>query len=210
VLLEKSKNLLLRAIALDSNDALTYSALSVLYMTLSDWDRCVAMADKALDLNPNDPDVLFHVSFCLTFVGRAKEAAEMMDRAFRLNPRHPPNYDVAVDPYYVTGRFGQVITMVRREVGDIPVWSRALLAMSYAQLDRQADAKAAKAELLRHYEFSMERLLSDFGGIPDPPLALYLDGVRKAGLNECATQAELQKYPKMTHLPLCDARRATN
>ena len=136
----------------------------------------------------------------------------MMDRAFRLNPRYPSNYNVAVDPYYVTGRFGQVITMVRREVGDITAWSQALLAMSYAQLGRKADAETAKAELLRHYpEFSMERLLSDFGGIPDPPtLALYLDGVRKAGLNECATQAELQKYPKMTHLALCDARRATN
>ena len=86
--------------------------------------------------------------------------------------------------------------------------------MSYAQLGRQTDAEAvkAKAELLRRYpEFSMERFMSDFGGIPDQPtLALYLDGVRKAGLNECATQAELQKYPKMTHLALCDARRATN
>ncbi len=53
--------------------------------------------------------------------------------------------------------------------------------------------------------------MSDLGGIPDQPtMGLYLDGVRKAGLNECATQAELQKYPKMTHLPLCDAKRATN
>jgi len=84
--------------------------------------------------------------------------------------------------------------------------------MSYAQLGRQADAEAAKAELLRRYsEFSWERFMSDLGGIPDQPtMGLYLDGVRKAGLNECATPAELQKYPKMTHLPLCDAKRATN
>jgi hypothetical protein len=83
--------------------------------------------------------------------------------------------------------------------------------MSYAQLGRQTDVEAAKIVLLRRYpEFSFERFMSDFGGIPDPPLALYLDGVRKAGLNECATQAELQKYPKMTHLALCDAKRATN
>jgi hypothetical protein len=84
--------------------------------------------------------------------------------------------------------------------------------MSYAQLGRQTDEEAAKAELLRRYpEFSMERFLGDFGEIPDQPTqGLYLDGVRKARLNECATQAELQKYPKMTHLALCDARRATN
>jgi class 3 adenylate cyclase len=38
----------------------------------------------------------------------------------------------------------------------------------------------------------------------------YMEGARRAGLNECATAAELQKYPKMTHLALCDARRTTH
>jgi hypothetical protein len=57
----------------------------------------------------------------------------------------------------------------------------------------------------------MERFLSDFGALPhQPTLALYLDGVRKAGLRDCATAEELQKYPKMTHLAVCDTQRATN
>ena len=76
------------------------------------------MVDKALDLNPNDPDVLFNVALLLAIVGRAKEAAEMMDRAFRLNPHYPSFYNDAVDPYYATGQYLQVITMVRRTVGD--------------------------------------------------------------------------------------------
>ncbi len=212
VLFERAKGLLLKAIALDPNDALTYSLLALNYFALSDFDRGVAVGDKALDLNPNDPDVLFHVSLNLAYIGRAKEAAEMMDRAFRLNPHYPPFYNNAVDAYYVIGRFDQVIAMVRRTVGETCLWCQAVLAMSYAKLGRQTEMEAAKAELLRRYpEFSWERFMSDQGEIPDQPtLALYLDGVRKAGLNECATQPELQKYPKMTHLPLCDARRATN
>jgi TolB-like protein len=211
-LFERSRDLLLKAIALDPNDALTYALLSVVYAGLNDWDRCVAMIGKALELNPNDPDVLFHVAINLPFVGRAKEGAEMMDRAFRLNPRYPPFYNDAVDPYYATGQFRQVITMVRRTVGDTSIWSHAVLVMSYAQLGRQTDAEAAKAELLRRYpDFSWERLSSDFGAIPDQPtLALYFEGAHKAGLNECATQAEMQKYPMMTHLALCDVRRAAN
>jgi len=45
--------------------------------------------------------------------------------------------------------------------------------------------------------------------IKDPAtLAHYMEGARKAGLNECATEAELRKYPKMMRLALCDARRA--
>ena len=135
-----------------------------------------------------------------------------MDRAFRLNPHYPPFYNSAVDAYYATGQYHQVITMVRRTVGGTATWSQVVLAMSYAQLGRQTDAEAAKVELLRRYpEFSMERCLSDFGAIPDQPtLALYLDGVRRAGLNECATPAELQQYPKTTHLALCDSKRATD
>jgi hypothetical protein len=84
--------------------------------------------------------------------------------------------------------------------------------MSYAQLGRKEEAAAVKDELLRRYPAaSMERAFSDFGEFTDQPtLAHYLEGARKAGLNECATEAELQKYPKMTHLALCDSRRATN
>jgi hypothetical protein len=87
-----------------------------------------------------------------------------------------------------------------------------ILAMSYAQLGRKADTASAVAELRRRYpDFSLERAFSDFGAIQDPPtLEHYLDGVRKAGLSECATMAELQKYPKMVHLAVCDTRRATN
>ena len=32
----------------------------------------------------------------------------------------------------------------------------------------------------------------------------------KAGLRDCASQADLQKYPNMKHLAVCDAKRATN
>jgi hypothetical protein len=102
--------------------------------------------------------------------------------------------------------------MTLRKKGEPLVLGQARLAMSYAQLGRQKEAAAETAKLLARYpDFSMERALSDFGTPKDEPtLARYMDGARKAGLNECATEAELQKYPKMTHLALCDAKRATN
>jgi tetratricopeptide (TPR) repeat protein len=54
VLLERSRDWLLKGIALDPNDALTYSLLGGVYFGLNDFDRGVAMLEKALDLNPND------------------------------------------------------------------------------------------------------------------------------------------------------------
>ena len=65
--------------------------------------------------------------------------------------------------------------------------------------------------LRRFPDCSFERLLSEFGAIRDEAtLLLYLDGASKVSLRDCATEAELQKYPKMTRLAACDAKRATN
>ena len=155
--------------------------------------------------------MLLHYGMGLPSIGKAQEGVEMINRAFRLNPHYPPWYNT-VDAFYAAGQYDEVITRVRRMGGDVSIWRQLLLAMSYGQLGRQVDAATAAAELLRRYpEFSMERAFSDFGAIRDQPtLARYLDGARKAGLPECATQGELQKFPKMTHLALCDTRRATD
>ncbi len=38
--------------------------------------------------------------------------------------------------------------------------------------------------------------------------ALYLDGLRRAGLPLCATAEQLARYPGIKPLPECDAERA--
>jgi TolB-like protein/class 3 adenylate cyclase len=211
-LFEKAKATLLKATALDPTDAVAYALLGEVYCSLSDFDHGIAALDRAFALNPNDPYVLVMSGNWLTPVGRGAEGVERAERAFRLNPHYPDWYNNGVDAFYQTGHYDEVIAMTRRKRGEVFTWSRILLAMSYAQLGRRPEADAAVADLLRRYlDFSMERALSDFGTIPhEPTLAHYLDGVRKAGLRECATQAEVQKYPKMTHLALCDARRAVD
>jgi len=212
-LFERAKVTLLKALSLDPSDAFAHATLGVVYLGLGDIDRGFAEFEKAYALNPDDPDVLIHVGGNLMVKGRAQEGVDMINRAFRLNPHYPPWYNAAMDPYYAVGQYDQVIAMARRTVGDVLVWGQFVLALSYAQLGRRSDTIAALAELQRHYpDFSTERFFSDFGGpIPDQPtMAHYLDGARKAGLRECATEAELQRYPKMTHLAVCDTKRATN
>ena len=104
----------------------------------------------------------------------------MADRMFRLNPNYPPYYNNALDPYYATGQYDRVVAMVRRTVGEVPIWAQWALAMSYAQLGRQTDMAKAVTELRRRYpDFSMERMLSDFSPIPDKSvLAYYIEGTR--------------------------------
>jgi tetratricopeptide (TPR) repeat protein len=211
-LFEKAKVTLLQAIGLDSANGRIYALLGMIYMELTDFDRALATFEQAYSLNPNDPTILVLYGEQLPFLGRAKEGVEMMNRAFRLNPRYPDWYNDMIDPFYATGQYEQVITMTRRKKGQAPLWSQMVLAFSYGQLRRQTEAAAAASELLRRYpDFSLERTLSDFGGTKDErTLAHYLDGARKAGLRDCASAEELQNYPKMAHLAVCDGKRATN
>ena len=208
----KAKALAQKAIALDPGYVTAYSMLGLINLELSDFDHSLSAFERAYSLNPNDPQVLVLYGTALTMIGRARDGAEMIDRAFRLNPHYPDWYNDFVDPFYATGRYEQVVMMTRRKRGDVPKWSYMVVAMSYAQLGRQTEAAAALTELLRLYpDCTFERMFSDFGGVKDQAtLALYVDGARKAGLRDCATPEELQKYPKMTHLALCDAKRATN
>ena len=209
-LLDKARDNMLKAIALDPTDGIYYARLSQVYFEQSDFDHGMAAVERSLQLNPNDPNILMYCGELLPFVGRAREGVDLLNRAFRLNPRHPDWYNYQADPFYVTGQYEVAIALLMRAERDRPIWSSITLALSYAQLGRQAETTAAVATLLRRYpNFSMERALSEFGGIKDPAmLAHYLDGVRKAGLRECAGADERQAHPKMVRLPVCDARRA--
>jgi TolB-like protein/class 3 adenylate cyclase len=209
-LLEQARIHFLKAIEIDPDDALIYSGLGTVYFELNDFDNGLAAFDQAFILNPNDPAILALYGEQLAFVGRAEEGIRAIDRAYRLNPHYPKWYDGNVDPFYATGRYDEVIARTHRNGGPHDTWHDVLVTMSFAQLGRQSEVAMAKADLLRRYpDFSLERALSDYGTIKDrSTLERYMDGVRKAGLNDCATEAEMQKYPKMTHLAVCDARRA--
>jgi hypothetical protein len=61
-------------------------------------------------MNPNDPQTLSAYGEQLTYVGRAKEGVELVERAFRLNPNRGDLYDGFADPYYAAGRCEQAIT----------------------------------------------------------------------------------------------------
>lgn len=210
---EKAKDLELKAIALDPAYVESYAQLGLIYSELDDLDRGLAAFEQGFNLNPNHANLLVVYGANLTTVGRARDGAKMIERAFRLNPRYPDWYNHWADPFYATGQYDHVITMTRRIRGDTPPWSYMLLAMSYAQLGRQPDAAEALKGLLRRVpDCSFERMLGlRFAAIKDEgTLAHYLDGARKAGLRDCATAEEVEKYPKMIHLAVCDTKRATN
>src|SRR5262245_58391932 len=49
-------------------------------------DCAISAYQRALELNPNDADVLNDFGQCLSFAGRATEGVEVVHKAMRLNP----------------------------------------------------------------------------------------------------------------------------
>lgn len=85
-----------------------------------------------------------------------------------------------------------------------------MLAVSYAQAGRRAEAATQAAEVLRlDPTFTAEAWVGNELYQPGgSSTTLLVDGARKAGLPVCATAAEAAKLAPGNRLPECEARRA--
>ncbi len=104
----------------------------------------------------------------------------------RLNPRHPAVYPMSLGwAYRVAGRYAEAIAPLKKVLILNPNYVPVLfnLAICYAELGRQEEARAAAAELLRLVpNFSVEGA-RQYLPFKDPAaLERTLAGLRKAGL----------------------------
>jgi len=202
-----------RAVALDPSDAMAHVCLGRYYSYINDYDRQLAELDKALQLEPNNPDVLINAARDLSWLEPPGRAVALVERAFRLNPHPPAFYYIhAKHPYYYARQFEKAIAVIKAK-GDAPHGGDLnVMAMSYAQLGRDADARQAAARSRQlEPDYSAERELGEtreFAPAAAVNRALYLEGWRKAGLPVCATAEQLAKYPSIKRMPECEAERA--
>jgi adenylate cyclase len=79
------------AIALDRNFAIAYRHLGVTLMHLGEPEAGIALVEKAIRLNPRDPNVAGHywaLGACHLLLGHADQAIDLLRRARAGNPRY--------------------------------------------------------------------------------------------------------------------------
>ena len=102
------------AIQRDDDEPWGHWALAGYYMFyLEQHDRALSELSKALELNPNDADVLTDFAWTLSYAGRATEAIEWALKAMRLNPHEPE--------WYVM-QLGQIYYDARQSRRQLPRW----------------------------------------------------------------------------------------
>lgn len=152
---EKALDLASYATELDPMDASGYAELGLNKHFLRDHDAALACYRRALDINPNDPDILAEFGDLLISNGAAEQAIEPLGMAIHLRPERGAMYR-----YYLAGAF-DVLGDDETAIGLFSSMSddheaHRLLAACHARLGMEREAaRHVDIALKRHPDFTL-------------------------------------------------------
>ncbi len=111
------------------------------------WDEALIEADKAIKLDPDDPNGYQAMSALLVNLGRAEEGLEKIKIAIRLDPQTDYLWRLGYAQFHMELYEEAAQTMYRatRRNPDYD-WNYILLAAAYGHLGRETEARAAVAK----------------------------------------------------------------
>ena len=145
------------ALALDDNDSDVHRILAAVNIAHDDHDKAMYHQERALSLNPNDDLVVVQQGEILTWMGRAEEGIEWIQKAMRLNPYHPERFwNHLGRAYFVARRYAEAVEAFKRIAAPV-VGQLAFLAACHAQMDDESAASKHVHEVLKQeLAFSVE------------------------------------------------------
>jgi len=176
------------AVARDDDEAWGHWALAGYHLFGQQHDRAIAAYRKALELNPNDADVLNDFGQCLSFAGRAKEGVEIVRKAMRLNPHYPEYWVMQFGPILFAARqYEEAVTTLEslRLLDTINI--HLYLAASHAALGHASQARKAVGRVIEaDPQATLQKVTSaELAPYKDQKdLEHFRENLRKAGLPE--------------------------
>jgi TolB-like protein/tRNA A-37 threonylcarbamoyl transferase component Bud32/Tfp pilus assembly protein PilF len=146
----RAEQLAKRALALDESHAFPHLAMGMVRREQRRHTDALAAAARAVELDPNYANAIVIMASILCYAGKTGNTIELIQKAARLNPRHPINYAFQIGQCYVAmGRYGEAIAAFEQALDRNALSHRGLLwlAASYAQAGRLADARSMVKEL---------------------------------------------------------------
>jgi adenylate cyclase len=180
--LDRALELAELAIQYDPFDARGHAEVGFACLYRRQHEASLAAYERAIDLNPNDADILAEMGDALTCVGELDRARQLLTLAMSLNPFCPDWYLWHLGGvHFSEGDYGLAIDTLRKMRDQSE--AHRLLASSCAHLGKMDEARHHAAQLMKvHPNFSIDhwRKVPPF---KDPEeVERLIDGLRKAGL----------------------------
>ena len=178
-----------RAVELGNDDAVALARSGTAFHHLvGDLDGGIALLDRALALNPNLAAAWYLGGFPRAWAGDSDGAIEHFARAMRLSPLDPEMHRMQAGmalAHLLAGRFDTASSWAEKSFRNLPTFLLAvsIIATSHALAGRMDEARRAMEHLRRldpALRVSNLKLWMPFDR-PEP-LAIFADGLRKAGL----------------------------
>jgi adenylate cyclase len=137
------------AVSADDAEAWAHWALAGCVIYDLQHDRALAIMRRALELNPNDADVLTDMGLFCAWAGKPEDALVYALKAIRINPHHPEFYTDQLGMIYFTAR--QYENAIRTLEGLRTLCTPPTLfhlAASHAALGHVEAARAAVEKLI--------------------------------------------------------------
>jgi TolB-like protein/tetratricopeptide (TPR) repeat protein len=174
----------LRATQLDPQSAFAHCWLAIVHYFQRDNGKFETEAQRALDLNPNDPEILAEVGHYLSYMGEFARGIELSKRAIQLNPLHPGWYHFSFARlHYHQRRYEDMLVDIQRISMPNFYWTHLLDAAALGQLGR---AEASRSLALMHAAKPGVSAVTEMRkwNVAPRDFDHILEGLRKAGHDE--------------------------
>ena len=164
----------------------------------------LAHMERALELNPNDAEIIANYGLLLIYVSRSAESIPLFKKAMRLNPHYRSGWISFLGfGYYYTKRYNDAVEVIVRK-RKLNISDHRLLAATYAQLGRLDKARTHVNEILKiDPEFTLPKLRKYLQKVfkNENDIGHIIGGLRNAGLPE-RPPLPLPEKPSVAVLPL--------
>ena len=179
------------ALRLDNEDPDVLAMVGAAEATLGrNLDYAAALIDKALTLDPNSAWAWIRGGYCHVYRGNDALALQYFERAEKLSPFDPLNFNRHVGvamAHFIAGRYELAVEAAAKALLERPhlTWGHRVIAAAYGQLGWRAEAAAA-VEKVRHYSpgATVAGVMQVMALEPEALRSRFAEGLRRAGLPE--------------------------